>query len=85
MATEDLYEELDDALEKSAKQDKQNTFRFALKLVARFFVFVVALILLGALILNRMEVLLNDEMETLVAREVQTTADIARDRFYVEL
>ena len=85
MATEDLYEELDDALEKSAKQDKQNTFRFALKLVARFFVFVVALILLGALILNRMEVLLNDEMETLVSREVQTTADIARDRFYGEL
>lgn len=85
MATDDLYEELDNALEKTAKQEKQNTFRFALKLVARFFVFVVALIFLGALILNRMEVLLNNEMETLVAREVKTTADIARDRFYGEL
>lgn len=85
MATEDLYEELGDALEKSAKKEKQNTFKFALKLVARFFVFVVALILLGALVLNRMEVLLNDEMEALVAREVETTADVARDRFYGEL
>ena len=85
MATEDLYEELDNALDRTATDEKQNTFRFALKLVGRFFIFVVALILLGALVLNRMEVLLNDEMETLVSREVETTADIARDRFNGEL
>lgn len=85
MATEDLYEELDNALDRTATNEKQNTFRFALKLVGRFFIFLVTLILLGALVLNRMEVLLNDEMEVLVSREAETTADIARDRFYGEL
>lgn len=85
MATEDLYEELGNALDRTTKDEKQNTFRFALKLVGRFFVFVVALMLLGALVLNRMETLLNTEMEVLVARDSETTAQIARERFYGEL
>ncbi|MBR3722355.1 MAG: response regulator [Selenomonadaceae bacterium] len=85
MATDDLYGDLDDALDRAAKKEKQNTFRFALTLVGRFFIFLVALIMLGALILNRMETLLNEEAEVLVSHEAETTADIARDRFGGEL
>ena len=68
-----------------AGREKKNTFRFALKLVVRFFVFFLFLVLLGFLVMNRMDALLDDEMETLVARQAETTAQVARERFHGEL
>ena len=85
MATEELYEDLDKALlSEKAAREKKNTFRFALKLVSRFFVFLLLLILLGFLVMGRMESLLNDEMETLVARQAMTRAQVVRVRLMGE-
>lgn len=86
MATEDLYEDLDRALlSEQAVKEKKNTFRFALKLVSRFLVFLFLLVSLGFLVMNRMERLLDAEMESLVARQAMTTAQIAKARMEDEL
>ncbi|MBQ7479473.1 MAG: response regulator [Selenomonadaceae bacterium] len=85
METEDLYEDLDKALlEGQTRKEKKNTFRFALKLVTRFFVFLLLLCLLGFLVKNRMDALLDQEMETLVARQAATVAQIEQEHFHWE-
>ena len=86
MATETLYEDLDRALlSQQASKEKKNTFRFALKLVSRFFVFLLVLVLLGFLVMNRMDLLLDKEMESLVARQAATAAQTAQERFMGEM
>ncbi|MBR3457713.1 MAG: response regulator [Selenomonadaceae bacterium] len=86
MATEQLYEDLDHALQvEQMGKERKNTFRFAMKLVSQFLGFLALLILIGVLVMNRMEALLDSEMETLVARQAATTAQMVRERFLGEL
>ena len=86
LATEEIVKKSDD-IENSATIDseKKNVFRFALKLVSRFLVFLAVLGIICWLILAKMENLLQGEMEKFLANQAQTTAQIARERFEGEL
>ena len=85
MATEDMYEDLDKALiAGQTRKEKKNTFRFALKLVSRFLVFLLFLCLLGFLVTDRMDVLLDEELEVLAARQAATVAEVAEENFQGE-
>ena len=64
---------------------KKNLFRFAMKLISRFLVFMAFLGLLGFLVLSKMETMLNAEMTKYVAGQADITAQIARERFEGEL
>ena len=82
--------ETNDALQKAIQdgntvKNKRNVFRFSLKLVSRFLIFIICLILIGLMVSDKMEKLLNKEMEEFVAIQAATTAQIAQERFSVEL
>jgi len=64
---------------------KKNVFQFALKLVGRFFIFLAALVLIGWLVLTKMENLLQKEIENFVATYAAITAQIATERFNGEM
>ena len=64
---------------------KKNVFKFALKLVSRFLVFLAVLALIGWLVLTKMEHLLQSEIEELIADQAEITAQIANERFSGEL
>ncbi|MBR1398537.1 MAG: response regulator [Selenomonadaceae bacterium] len=64
---------------------KKNVFRFALKLVSRFLIFLAVLGLIGWLVLTKMESMLQGEIEEFVADQAEITAQIAGERFEGEL
>jgi len=64
---------------------KKNVFQFALKLVGRFFIFLAALVLIGWLVLTKMENILQKEIENFVATYAAITAQIATERFNGEM
>ena len=70
-------EKIDDA--------KKNVFQFALKLVGRFLIFLLALALIGWIVLTKMENLLQDEIENFVSSYAAITAQTAEERFAGEL
>ena len=65
--------------------DKKNFFKFALKLVSRFLIFLLILILIGWLTSSKMESMLEKEIEDFVAGQAEITAQIANERFDGEL
>ena len=81
---EEWNQELGEALVKGARAQK-GAVRFSVKLMVRFVLFLGLLGLLGFFLLCRMESLLGWEMEKLVAREAEMTAQIAEERFHGEL
>ena len=86
LATKEVNEEIREILSEGAgAAEKRNLFRFALKLVGRFAVFVFLLVLVGTFVSDRMESLLQDEMEAFVARQAATIAQTAQERFGGEL
>lgn len=86
MATSETNDALQKAIQDgNAATNKRNLFSFALKLVSRFFIFVLGLVLIGFMVSNKMDKLLNEEMEEFVAIQAATTAQIAQERFSVEL
>ena len=87
MATKEINEELNQKLSETMTSHtaKKNLFRFAMKLISRFLVFMAFLGLLGFLVLSKMETMLNAEMTKYVAGQADITAQIARERFEGEL
>ncbi len=72
-------------MEGTAVTGKRNLFRFALKLVSRFAIFILILSFIGFLVTTKMNTLLNTEMEDLVAMQAASSAQTARERFGGEL
>ena len=66
-------------------ETKKNVFKFALTLVGRFLIFLGILWLIGYLTLTKMENLLQVEVEKLVTRQANMTAQISLERFNGEL
>jgi len=64
---------------------KKNVFQFALKLVGRFLIFLLALSLIGWIVLAKMENLLQKEIENFVSAYAAITAQTAEERFNGEL
>ena len=64
---------------------EKNVFTFALKLVGRLFIILLALVLIGWFILNKMENMLENEIEHNVTYLAEVTAQIAMERFQGEL
>ena len=68
-----------------AEKGKKNVFRFALKLVSRFLIFLAVLTLIGWLVLTKMESMLQIEIEEFMASQAEITAQTAAERFDGEL
>ena len=64
---------------------KKNVFRFALKLVSRFLIFLAVLALTGYLVLTKMESMLKNEIEEYIKVHAEITGQIANERFDGEL
>ena len=64
---------------------KKNVFRFALKLVSRFLIFLAVLALIGYLVLTKMESMLQNEIEEFIKVHAEITGQIANERFDGEL
>lgn len=64
---------------------KKNVFKFALRLVGRFLIFLVFLFLLGWAVLAKMENILQEEIENFVAEYASITSQMALERFHGEL
>ncbi len=71
--------------EQNATDKQQNILNFALKLISRFVIFVTILTVIGFLITGKIDELLTDEMEKIIAKQTNVTAQIARERFEGEL
>ena len=63
----------------------KNVFKFALRLVGRFLIFLVFLFALGWAVLAKMENLLQHEIENFVAKYAAITAQVAIERFEGEM
>ena len=64
---------------------KKNVFKFALKLVGRFLIFLGFLFVIGWAVLAKMENILQHEIENFVAKYAAMTAQVATERFEGEM
>ena len=78
MANEDTKNNNDISEVESTDGGKKNVFSFALKLVSRFLVFLTVLLIIGYLILTKMESMLQEEIEQIVAGQAQSTAQMTK-------
>ncbi|MBR2214468.1 MAG: response regulator [Selenomonadaceae bacterium] len=69
----------------SIDNERRNVFRFALKLVSKFAGFMILLVLLGLFLNNRMEAMLDREMEKLVAVQGEVAGQTAEELLRGEL
>ncbi len=64
---------------------KKNFFSSAFKLVYRLIIFVVLLVIVGLLLMTKIQSLMQEEVEEMLAKQAEITAQVARDRFNFEL
>ena len=78
MANEEVKSDNNISENKSIDGGKKNVFSFALKLVSRFLVFLIGLLVIGYLILTKMESMLQGEIEQIAASQAQSTAQMTK-------
>ena len=72
-------------IEEKIDSGKKNVFRFALKLVGRFLIFLLILTFIGWCVLTKMEGMLREEIEKFVAMQAEITSQTAEERFEGEM